>query len=1320
MKYKRLLTLLSFCGSLFSFHAASAQLGEYVFSQTTETYTALTSANLPTDTVGAGNYLRRTYAVQLPFVFTLGNISSDTAWVDLAGFLALKKVGTAPTPQYTTNTFLPLTQMPYFNGIIAPAAGNFNITSNNGLGTGIRTGTSGTAPNRVFTIEWRNVRASNWNMQVKLHETTNAIDFCYSTSAIPTFTAEIGLRLADSSLLAGQAIARTNATVMTGTNLPRYSRLDTTTWQNEWLRRPMHQGVANFPANLKMTWTPPSPCNLNTANLQLPANMTICAGQYVQLRPEGFTSGLTYQWQVSANNSSWTNVTDGQGANGFQYRSARLRDTASRWYRLQATCTATQQAVYSNAVKVNATAVQTPYLEGFESITYDNQLPSCMDAGIQTAAINGYGWETVHNATPTAFKGSNYIRYSNVADGLYTPGVMLQAGKQYRFSFYYTIKAYATTDIDTLNIGIGSLPTPDSIRSISTKMITPVPDAQGMPLLSSQEKYRRMEIVFTVPTSGIYFGGILVSKSPPNTIPATLFDNLEIVEVPQTDVRIDSILKPWLPTNSCFNTSEPLTVKVTNAGTLPVSNIPVYFKSGPSFATVTYGPETITQTIAPGASIYYTFTQQVPLSNPTYYYKVSAWSALAADNYKLNDTSIVSSFQGSPVATIPYLQNFESGSFLGALDWQGNNTVFPVASSINSTKMMRINMGAIPQGGKDSASSVTIDNIAANTFLKFKYRMANLAGATATLPTSDTIYIVGVANCGAWRDTITKIHAGMQTSGTLLVDAPTYSLSAFAGNRMRVQFLVRKASAATNVYVDIDSFQVVPITPYDVNMVGAYLMPTVVCGSTQVPVGFILKNNGGYTATGFQIKALVNGAPSTFNYTYNGMLPHNTTDTINAGNLQLGTAGVYNVQFYVQQTNDGDHSNDTLKRSFYVLDAPAAVPSFDSSFCTSGRIALAMPDSTISLWYTGTPGVGRPAYIGNDTLSFTAADTFAVTAKRYVPLSAGPAEKHPNWSSSAIFTGYGLNFNSHSDFILDSVGVYVTGSGSITIDVVSCPDCPQPATLFTRSYNFSNATGTKQMLPIRSFIPAGGKFAIVLKSVNGISGIIRDFPFTGFPLTGASWPLTISSSRNAQGNFYDSYYYFYDIRVKPLSTCMATAGTVGVAIKSLPHPLFNFTYVGNTINTTNLSNGGGTYLWSFGDGNTSTAATPSHTYTTNGTYTLKLVQTNDCGKDSMQKTVIIAPNLGIGDVPEGWNALTAWPNPAQQEVFVSFTSNSNTEATLRVTDITGRTVLAPQNIAVKSGTNTIRQSLQGIAPGTYYLLLSSGSRKAGVMISVVK
>ncbi len=79
----------------------------------------------------------------------------------------------------------------------------------------------------------------------------------------------------------------------------------------------------------------------------------------------------------------------------------------------------------------------------------------------------------------------------------------------------------------------------------------------------------------------------------------------------------------------------------------------------------------------------------------------------------------------------------------------------------------------------------------------------------------------------------------------------------------------------------------------------------------------------------------------------------------------------------------------------------------------------------------------------------------------------------------------------------------------------------------------------------------------------------------------------------------------------------------------------------------NITGGGngGTWLWDFGDGATSTAFEPYHTYTNVGTYTVKLTGTNACGTASASNNCVVK---GTGCVKEivivgaSINTATTW------------------------------------------------------------------------------
>ena len=108
--------------------------------------------------------------------------------------------------------------------------------------------------------------------------------------------------------------------------------------------------------------------------------------------------------------------------------------------------------------------------------------------------------------------------------------------------------------------------------------------------------------------------------------------------------------------------------------------------------------------------------------------------------------------------------------------------------------------------------------------------------------------------------------------------------------------------------------------------------------------------------------------------------------------------------------------------------------------------------------------------------------------------------------------------------------------------------------------------------------------------------------------------------------------------------------TYDITVMPVPTPQFlhpptpqNFIATGNIVNFTNQTNAGTwNYFWRFGDGGTSTASDPSHTYTNIGTFDVTLVVDNVNCRDSIIHQVVIlpvAPIANFDSVPSGCSPL---------------------------------------------------------------------------------
>lgn len=88
--------------------------------------------------------------------------------------------------------------------------------------------------------------------------------------------------------------------------------------------------------------------------------------------------------------------------------------------------------------------------------------------------------------------------------------------------------------------------------------------------------------------------------------------------------------------------------------------------------------------------------------------------------------------------------------------------------------------------------------------------------------------------------------------------------------------------------------------------------------------------------------------------------------------------------------------------------------------------------------------------------------------------------------------------------------------------------------------------------------------------------------------------------------------------------CCTGGDTVYVVIESGPSAAYNSSVNVLSANFSDQSTGNNTsWLWDFGDGNTSTLQNPSHTYNSPGTYMVCLTVTSSCGSDSTCSPVTV-------------------------------------------------------------------------------------------------
>lgn len=137
-------------------------------------------------------------------------------------------------------------------------------------------------------------------------------------------------------------------------------------------------------------------------------------------------------------------------------------------------------------------------------------------------------------------------------------------------------------------------------------------------------------------------------------------------------------------------------------------------------------------------------------------------------------------------------------------------------------------------------------------------------------------------------------------------------------------------------------------------------------------------------------------------------------------------------------------------------------------------------------------------------------------------------------------------------------------------------------------------------------------------------------------------------------------------------TCSGT-GMVTVTVDT-SNPTANFTFIKNNFTVAFVNNtiNGTSYLWDFGDGDTSTQQTPVHQYLQQEVFEVTLIATNDCGgTDTFTSTVDMS--VGIAAL-QGQDVLQLYPNPGAGMFQIRLKNPAESRMLIEVVTVRGETI----------------------------------------------
>jgi hypothetical protein len=192
----------------------------------------------------------------------------------------------------------------------------------------------------------------------------------------------------------------------------------------------------------------------------------------------------------------------------------------------------------------------------------------------------------------------------------------------------------------------------------------------------------------------------------------------------------------------------------------------------------------------------------------------------------------------------------------------------------------------------------------------------------------------------------------------------------------------------------------------------------------------------------------------------------------------------------------------------------------------------------------------------------------------------------------------------------------------------------------------------------------------------------------------------------------------YKVTVTNSNGCKATSSAVTVissgctppavpVISTSSHTTIN---IGETITLTSTYGDG--YLWSNG------SHSRSITVSTTGTYTVRVYNKGGCFSTSLPvQVIVVAARLTqpVAGTIENISEISAYPNPARDQVNLKFDAQNSVDYTLDILDLTGRQLHA-EPVQSVSGANLVTVDLTSLPRGIYFARMSAGNERKTVKL----
>jgi len=150
----------------------------------------------------------------------------------------------------------------------------------------------------------------------------------------------------------------------------------------------------------------------------------------------------------------------------------------------------------------------------------------------------------------------------------------------------------------------------------------------------------------------------------------------------------------------------------------------------------------------------------------------------------------------------------------------------------------------------------------------------------------------------------------------------------------------------------------------------------------------------------------------------------------------------------------------------------------------------------------------------------------------------------------------------------------------------------------------------------------------------------------------------------------------FTVRVEGLDGTGAVISSIEQSIEVNNAPIADFEVMttDREVTFSNLSDGADQFMWTFGDGNTSEEAEPTHQYDSSGVFTVELTASNECGSVTTSQAIAITSTSleEVGDL----QAFSIAPNPFQSTAILTYRFEQlRGTGNLKIYDVLGKVFL---------------------------------------------